>query len=134
MAVARDDPYRCFNFRVGIGGKSRAADGFAEVRFPTMVVSREVPVVDASPYLVLRRGFTGRLDLYEWWLQQRQPKRTAGRIVTVELLDEAHREVGVTWRFTGCRPVALDYSPLDALASGLLIETATLAFDEVSMT
>jgi phage tail-like protein len=98
-----------------------------------MLASPEVAVDDASPYLLLRRGFTGRLDLYEWWLQQRQPKRTAGRVVTVELLDEAHRDVGVTWRFTGCRPVALDYSPLDALASGLLIETARLAFDEVSM-
>ena len=54
--------------------------------------------------------------------------------MTVEVLDEAQREVGATWRFTGCRPVALDYSPLDALASGLLIETVTLSFDEVSMT
>ena len=133
MAVARVDPYRGFNFRVGIGGKTRAADGFTEVRFPSMLVSRELAPDDASPFLVLRRGFTGRLDLYEWWLQQRQPKRTTGRTVTVELLDEANLDIGATWRFTGCRPIALDYSPLDALASGVLVETVTLTFDEVSM-
>lgn len=133
MAVARDDPYRSFNFRVGVGGKSRATDGYTEVRFPTMLVSREIEPVEASPYLVLRRGFTGRLDMYEWWQQQRQPKGTAGRTVTVELLDESSREVGAVWRFTGCRPVALDYSPLDALGSAVLVETVTLSFDDASI-
>jgi hypothetical protein len=133
MAVARADPYRCFNFRVGIGGKTRATDGFSEVRFPTMLVGRDVESIDASPYLVLRRGFTGRLDLYEWWQQQRQPKPTAGRIVVVELLDEANGEPVTAWRFSGCRPVALQYSPLNALESDVLCETVTLAFEDTSI-
>jgi hypothetical protein len=73
------------------------------------------------------------MDLHEWWMQERGPKRSRGRVVTVELLDETNSEVGVAWRFTGCRPVALHYSPLDALEAAVVTETIVLAFDDVEM-
>ena len=49
------------------------------------------------------------------------------------VLDETNTEVGVAWRFTGCRPVALHYSPLDALEAAVVTETIVLAFDDVEM-
>lgn len=140
MAIQSRDPYRNFNFRVAIGGRSQANRGFSAVRLPTLLthpdvgVDAEEALGDAgSSCLVLRRGFTGAMDLHEWWMQERGPKRSRGRIVTVELLDETNTEVAVAWRFTGCRPVALHYSPLDALESAVVTETIVLAFDDVEM-
>ena len=140
MAIQRRDPYRNFNFRVAIGGRASANDGFSAVRFPTLLTRPDV-AVDAelaladehSSHLVLRRGFTGAMDLHEWWMRERGPKPGRGRVVTVELLDETTTDVAVVWRFTGCRPVALHYSPLDALESAVLTETIVLAFDDVEM-
>ena len=140
MATQRRDPYRNFNFRVAIGGRASANDGFSAVRLPTLLTRPDV-AVDArialederSSHLVLRRGFTGAMDLHEWWLRERGPKPSRGRVVVVELLDESTTDVAVAWRFTGCRPIALHYSPLDALESAVVTETIVLAFDDVEM-
>lgn len=142
MAVERDLPYGSFNFRVGIGGRGRASQGFSEVRLPRFLLRPDVTAgrdagrdagVGDSAHLVLRRGFSGGLDLYAWWDQERQSKRSRGRIVTVELLDESSHEPVVAWRFVGCRPVALEYSPLNALESSVVVETIMLSFDHVEM-
>jgi phage tail-like protein len=140
VARQRRDPYRNFNFRVSIGGRARANDGFSAVRLPALLTRPDVAAdaeealgAEASSHLVLRRGFTGAMDLHEWWMQARGPKPSRGRIVTVELLDETNTEVAVAWRFTGCRPVALHYSPLDALESAVVTETIVIAFDDVAI-
>jgi phage tail-like protein len=141
MAAERRDPYRGFNFRVAIGGKARASDGgFASVRLPTLPVRPEI--VDAADaalgerhdtHIVLSRGFTGARDLQEWWQQERAAaKPTRGRGVAVDLLDETNTEVVMSWRFGNCRPVALHYSPLDALSSDVVVETIVLTFDDVA--
>ncbi len=140
MAVERDRPYASHHFRVGLGGRggasTRAQAGFSEVILPRLAhdrVHNDPPpeFADSPALLVLRRGFAGSLDLYQWWDQQRQPKRSRGRTVTVELLGEPSGEPVTTWRFVGCRPVALDYSPLNALESAIMIETISLTFDDV---
>ena len=98
MATQRRDPYRNFNFRVAIGGRASANDGFSALRLPTLLTRPDVAVDaesalgdEGSSHLVLRRGFTG------------------------------------------CRPVALHYSPLDALESAVVTETIVLAFDDVDV-
>ena len=142
MAVERDRPYGSFNFRVGLGGRGRASEGFSEVRLPRFLLRPDVTAgrddgrvdgVGDSAHLVLRRGFSGGLDLYAWWDQERQSKRSRGRIVTVELLEESSHEPVVAWRFIGCRPIALEYSPLNALESAVVVETIVLSFDHVEM-
>ena len=47
------------------------------------------------------------------------------------MLDDAGRGV-TTWRFTGCHLVHLRFSPLDALESAVLIETAAISFATVT--
>lgn len=146
MAVQRDQPYGSFRFRVGLGGRARASEGFSEVRLPRFLLRPAVAAgreagrdassndsVGGADHLVLRRGFSGGLDLYAWWDQERQSKRSRGRIVTVELLEESSHEPVTAWRFTGCRPVALEYSPLNALESAVVVETIVLSFDHVEM-
>jgi phage tail-like protein len=139
MPVQRSDPYRSYNFRVAIGARARASEGFSEVRLPTLVVNPEGADAavaslseEAASHLLLRRGFNGATDLQEWWRQERGPKRSRGRAVTVELADETFQPVA-TWRFLGCRPVALHYSPLNALESSVVTETIVLAFDDVDL-
>jgi phage tail-like protein len=146
MAVERDLPYGSFNFRVALGGRGRALEGFSEERLPTLVLHADaVDAVaagaagaagddyDTSAHLLLRRGFSGALDLYGWWDHQRRSKRSRGRTVTVELLDESNVAPVVAWRFLGRRPVALEYSPLNALESAVVVETIVLSFDHVEM-
>ena len=139
MAIQRRDPYRNFNFRVAIGGRARANDGFSAVRLPTLLTRPDV-AVDATTQL--GRGFATPRPPARLHRRHGPPRvvdaRTraealAGRVVTVELLDETNTEVAVAWRFIGCRPVALHYSPLDALEAAVVTETIVLAFDDVEM-
>ena len=82
---------------------------------------------------MLRRGATGALDLYEWWQAARAGSAKRGRVVTVKLLAADLATVVMTWRFRNARPLALSYSPLNALDGSVLMETIELAFDAVEM-
>lgn len=126
MAVASDRPYGSFRFRVTVG--RRELDCVA-VALPRMSV---VTDEHDTGHLVLRRGYAGSLDLYEWWRQERGPKPGRGRRVTVDLLGDDGRPV-TTWQFDGCRPVALEYSPLDAAESAIVFETITLTVTTTDM-
>lgn len=103
----------------------------SEVVLPRLRVDTERPLVaDESSRLILRRGHTGAQELYRWWRAERDREPRRVRLVAVDALDE-HREPVTRWEFTGCRIVALEYSPLDAVRSGVLIEAVEVEFDEV---
>jgi phage tail-like protein len=133
-------PYGSFHFRVLLSESGRETSGFCEVVFPEFPVQKgTVRNVGTEPAddpttLVLRRGFDGTLDLYEWWNQTRRPRKPRAQTVTVELLEAARGQSVVFWTFTGCRPVRLAYSPLDAQTSAVLVETLELSFEDMQMT
>jgi hypothetical protein len=131
MAVESERPYGAFRFDVAIARRRLEC---AAVVLPRLVIDEAVPGApdDAARYLVLRRGYPGSLELYDWWQGERQAKRTRGRRVTVDLLDERGRPV-TRWQFDGCRPVALDYSPLDAATSAIVVESISLTFESATM-
>ena len=138
----RGGPLGRSNVVVDWGGRGAQSQGFVEVVFPRFVGERDAAAAaspaDAGPggageRLVLRRGATGALDLYDWWDRSRRGRAPRGRVVTVQLLDARGRTVLMTWRFSGARPVSLAYSPLLAMDPGLLIETIEIAFDAVEM-
>jgi phage tail-like protein len=139
MAVlsGAERPYGSFHFRVLLGERGRTEAGFCEVAFPDFPVrktrSRQTAEGEQRTTLLLRRGFSGGLDLYAWWRQARRPKTLPGRTVIVELLDEAGGRPVVAWTFTGCRPTRLAYSNLDAQTSAVLIETLELTFEDMTM-
>ncbi len=147
MAEARDvRPHGNAHFLVEIGRTSARTPeaGFCEVVFPRFVAASagQRPASDASASepagaprddcLVLRRGATGALDLYEWWQAARSGAKR-GRVVTVKLLADDQATVVMTWRFRNARPVALSYSPLNALDGSVLMETIELAFETVEI-
>ena len=137
MAVTRDRPYTGSGFLVSIGDQDGrdAAAGFAGVVFPAFESRRERPAAGEADgaRLVLRRGFTGRLDLYQWWDEARRHKTPPTRTVTVQLLADDQRTVVMTWRFLDAYPVTLSYSPLNAMEGGVLMEEVALAFGRVEM-
>ena len=146
MAEQRDRPHGNSNFVVEFGsGASRSGrTGFAEVVFAPFTIADAPPgrraaaaaaaaSDGATQRLVLRRGVTGALDLYDWWDQARRGKAPPRRAMSVKLLAEDHATVVWTWRFRNVRPVSLSYSPLRGIEGGVLMETIELAYDDVAM-
>ena len=141
--AVRGRPLGRSNFVVQWGGASAAAQGFAEVIFPPFAVAGGATVPDGAAgeggvvatanHLILRRGATGVLDLYDWWELARRGQAPRRRVVTVRLLGADQRSVVMTWRFRNARPVSLAYSPLLAMDAGVLMETIAIAFDSVEM-
>ena len=115
------------NFRVDLG--DGVARGFSEVILPRL---SHAAVADGAALLTLRRAATGANDLYAWWDAARRTSSVEPRIVEV-LLFTAEGIPALRWRFLGCRPVELGYSPLDAVAGGIVFETLALAFERVEM-
>lgn len=150
MAVQREKPYGAFNFQVDLGlgtdGTSVQA-GFVEVILPTA----SVDVVDYRPgnakentlikltgpesytNLVLKRGMTGSLDLYQWYDQVRNGVTGVTRTVVVRLMSEDQSQAVMTWIFRSARPVRYSFSPLNGLDTGPVYETVELAFERMSI-
>lgn len=133
-ASAESHPVGNANFLVdlGLGDPEAAASGFAEVLLPAMRGGDDVSADLSSPRLILRRGVTGALDLYGWWLEARKAPDEAARIVTVTLLGPDHASV-MRWRFIRARPVTLSYAPLRANDGNVLMETLEIAFDAMDV-
>ena len=128
-AASRDRPHANANFMVEFGAGERG--GFAEVIFAPFTTGGDgVPLGNR---VVLRRGATGALDLYDWWNQARRGKAPPRRVVKVKLLAEDHKTVVLTWRFRNVKPLSLAYSPLNALEGTVLMETIELTFDDVEI-
>jgi phage tail-like protein len=147
-AAARARPHASTSFLVDFGSGDPRAEGagFSEVVFPSFPVERPngddvtLPArgtadagAAASPHLILRRGVTGALDLYQWWNKARRGKAPQRRVVKVMLLDDDLESIVWTWRFRNVRPVSLTYSPLRSMTPAILVETLELAFDEVEI-
>ena len=139
MAPGSDQPYTSGSFRVHLGPGIGDAIGFSAVEFPDFVTADkdaahgDVSAAARRTTLLLRRGFDGRLAIYDWWNASRASTAQSPRTVTIELLGDNGERPVVGWTFTGCRPVRLSYSPLDALASAVLMETLEVSFVEMSM-
>ena len=137
MADTHDAPLTGGSFLVSIGDQDGrdAGAGFAEVVFPPFEHprERETPPTPDGARLVLRRGATGRLDLYEWWDAARREKTPPTRTVTIQLLAPDQRRVVMTWRFLRAYPVSLSYSPLSAMSAAVVTEQVTVAFERVEM-
>lgn len=141
--MERTRPCAGGRFLVSIGDRDGhdAASGFAGVVFPPFEIARDhhsehaperLPSA-AAPLLLLRRGVTGSLDLYEWWDEARREPSPPTRTVTVTLLADDHRTPVMTWRFVRACPVSLTYSPLNALEPSVVMEEVALAFERVEI-
>jgi phage tail-like protein len=143
VAVQRENPYGNFNFVVAVDGLDEA--GFAEVELPAAEIetieyregsdrssgTRKLPGRVRYGNLVLRRGVSGRLDLWQWFEAMRSGQADR-RNVTVTLLDETRTPVQ-QWRFRDAWPVKYDPSDLNGTGNEVVIELLELAVESIDV-
>ena len=139
MAVQRDNPYLNFNFLVDLGLGDEM--GFSEVEVPSGEIevieyreggdrvnsARKLPGLAKYPNVTLKRGITGRTDLFEWWKSVRDGQ-VQRRNVTITLLDE-QRQAVLRWHLRDAFPVKIEGPSLNATGNEVAIETLELAHE-----
>lgn len=81
---------------------------------------------------VLERGVVPPdLDFFHW-ISSGGFGQAERRDLVVKLLNESH-EPTLVWRLRNAFPMALDWSPLDAQGTGVLIESLRLAVESVTI-
>lgn len=143
MPSVRQDPYLDCNFSVEIDGVTVA--GFSEADLPEGRIeaiayregtdgtsaARLLPGrVDYGP-LVLRRGFDGDRQLFQWWHAVAQGTLDR-RNVSVVLLDEQRQEVA-RWNLRRAWPSKWEGPALRALGNEVAIETLELVHEGIEL-
>jgi phage tail-like protein len=150
MAVERARPYFQFNFLVQLDPASSADDpsaGFqecsnigmevvvAEYRTGNMKENSVMKVtgLNKATDVTLKRGIIGKLDLYEWLNAIRNGDQSAYRDVVVQLQNEDHSSVVMTWKLRRARIIKHVSGPLNAKGSDVGMEELTLAYERLEM-
>ena len=143
MAVQRENPYPNFNFAVDIGGGGEIA--FAEVELPSAEIDvieyregadrtnavRKLPGRVRYGNVLLRRGISGHLDVWEWFKAVRDGDLQR-RDVVITLHDEQRQPVQ-RWLLRDAWPVKYEASDLNAKGNEVVIETLELAVESIEL-
>ena len=148
MATQRDKAYCNFNFLVDLGtGSDGPTAGFEDVRLPEVWLDvieyrngndkensvRKLTGLEHCGNALLKRGAIGSLNLYQWYNDVRNGNQNALRTVTIQLQNEDHTAVVLTWKLLRARPVKFSFGPLNGKGNDVLIETLELACERLEM-
>ena len=149
MAVLRERPYAQFNFLVdlGTGNTDGPEAGFQECSGFSMSVDvieyrngnekennpRKITGLTKVSDVTLKRGLIGSLGLYNWIDQVRNGDQAALRTVTIQLQNEDHTAVVMTWKLSRARIVKHTSGPLNAKGTDVAMEELTLAYERLEM-
>src|SRR5262245_9183347 len=149
MAVLRDRPYGQFNFLVDLGtGQTDGPEaGFQECSGISMSVDvveyrngnerentpRKLTGLSRVSDVTLKRGIIGSLNLYQWMAQIRDGDPAALRTVTIQLQNEEHTAIAMTWKLLRARIVKLTSGPFNAKGTDVAIEEITLAYERLEL-
>ena len=149
MATLRDKAYSNFNFLVnlGDGNTSGPTAGFEEVLIPEVWLDvieyregnanqnapRKLTGLEHCGNALLKRGVIGSLNLYQWYDQVRNGDQNALRTVTIQLQNEDHTAIVMTWKLLRARPVRLRWGPLNGKGKEVLIEYLELACERLEL-
>src|SRR6187431_551497 len=149
MAVLRDRPYTQFNFLVDLGtGNTEGPEaGFQECSAIGMSVEvaeyrngnerensvRKITGLNKMTNVTLKRGVIGSLNLYQWLDDIRNGNQNAIRNVTIQLQNEDHTQIALTWKLMRARIVKWSAGPLNAKGSDVAIEEMTLAYERLEV-
>jgi phage tail-like protein len=145
----RDRPYTQFNFLVDLGtGNTSGADaGFEECSSIGMEVTvveyrngndkendvRKITGLCKCNDVTMKRGVIGSLTLYNWINDIRNGDQAAFRTVTIQLQNEDHTEVVLTWKLLRARIIKHTTGPVNAKSSQVAIEEIVLAYERLEM-
>jgi phage tail-like protein len=149
MAIARENPYSNFNFVVELDGVEVAA--FSEVSGldsentpieyregsdPTNAV-RKIPGVEKYSNVVLKRGITGTLVLWQWRQQVRDSSSVSPpyKEVTIKLLNETHDrgKPAMVFKLRRAWPTKLTGPSLNAKGNDVAIEQLDLVHERLEI-
>ena len=149
MAVLRELPYPQFNFLVDLGtGQTDGPEaGFQECSGISMSVDvieyrngndrennpRKLTGLTKVSDVTLKRGIIGSLDLYNWLNQIRNGDQAAFRTVTIQLLNEDHTSVVMTWKLLRARIIKHTSGPFNARGTDVALEELTLAYERLEL-
>ena len=137
---SRNDPYQNFRFRVEIDGILHS--GFSEVTIPDSTTSlieyregnestvvRKLPGLTKYGNLVLKRGITDSMELYNWRKLVEQGKiQDARKNMTIILLNEEGNDAA-RWEFEGAWPIKYDAPDLTSKGNDVAIEILEIVFE-----
>jgi phage tail-like protein len=149
MATLRDRPYVQFNFLVdlGTGNTDGPEAGFQECSGIGMEVTvaeyrngndkensvRKITGLNKSTDVTLKRGVIGSLNLYTWLNDIRNGNQNAFRTVTIQLQNEDHTSVALTWKLLRARITKHTSGPLNAKGTDVAMEELVLAYERLEM-
>ncbi|HYJ03857.1 MAG TPA: phage tail protein [Chthoniobacterales bacterium] len=149
MATLRDRPYVQFNFLVNLGDANTAGPqaGFQECSNIGMEVTvaeyrngneaensvRKITGLNKSTDVTLKRGIIGSLNLYEWLNQIRNGDQNAIRDVVIQLQNEDHSAIVLTWKLMRARIIKHISGPMNAKGTDVAMEELTLAYERLEM-
>jgi phage tail-like protein len=149
MAVLRDRPYAQFNFLVDLGtGQTDGPEaGFQEcsgMSASTDVIEyrngndkenspRKLTGLSRVGDVTLKRGIIGSLNLYHWLAQIRDGDSAALRTVTIQLQNEDHTAIVMTWKLLRARVIKHTSGPFNAKGTDVAIEEITLAYERLEL-
>ena len=149
MAVLRERPYVQFNFLVdlGTGSTDGPEAGFQEVSGIGMEVTvseyrtgnarengvMKITGLNKATDVTLKRGVIGSLNRYQWLHDIRSGNQNALRNVTVQLQNEDHTAVVLTWKLIRARIIKHTSGPLNAKGTDVAMEELVLAYERLEM-
>jgi phage tail-like protein len=150
MAVVRDRPYVQFNFLVQLDpatGPNDPQAGFQECSNIGMEVTvaeyrtgnmkensvMKITGMNKATDVTLKRGVIGKLDLYLWLDAIRNGDQKAFRDVVIQLQNEDHTAVVMTWKLARARIIKHVSGPLNAKGTDVAMEELTLAYERLTM-
>ena len=149
MAVMRDRPYVQFNFLVDLGtGSTEGPDaGFQEISGIGMEVTvaeyrngnerenavRKITGLNKATDVTMKRGVIGSLALYNWLNQIRNGDQNAVRNIVVQLQNEDHTAVVLTWKLLRARIIKHTSGPLNAKGNDVAMEELVVAYERLEM-
>jgi len=136
--MARKDPYKNFNFTVSIDGITAGFSECSGLESEVNIIEyreggdhlvRKLVGLRKFANIVLKRGVTESLDLYNWHraILQGQSDRRNG---TVVLLDDERKEVA-RWNFKDAFPSKYVGPTLNAKGNEVAIETLELCCEYI---
>ena len=94
---------------------------------------RKITGLQKATDVTLKRGVIGSLNLYRWLDQIRNGDQNALRTVTIQLQNEDHTEVVMTWKLLRARIIKHVCGPLNAKGTDVAMEELTLAYERLEM-
>ena len=94
---------------------------------------RKLTGLDHCGNVTLKRGVVGSTNLYDWYNQIRNGDQHAFRTVTIQLQNEDHTAVVITWKLLRARLVRLTWGPLSGKGKEIAVECVELAAERLEM-